>query len=178
MCEISFLCLHWRHRYSISFSVFQKCRQANSAAAPLILYLERSRFHSMPKSVPCFKCFIFVLALLLLELSLVSAALPSAVFLIYVVMHHIPTCISPKEQKFWGTSSPHLYDFRIPSFYQLRFLSNDLISNTFNAAGLVLLEIIYPASRNSNAICEIQAGCLSSAVVSAIFFTIQFMISH
>lgn len=62
--------LHWRQR--LSQQVFQSPLKPNSAIAPLILYLECSDFHSMLKSVP----FLF-----LLELSFVSTALPSVVFL-------------------------------------------------------------------------------------------------
>lgn len=55
-----------------SQQAFQSPPKPNSATAPLIPYLERADFHSMLKSVS----FLF-----LLQISFVSAALPSVVFL-------------------------------------------------------------------------------------------------
>lgn len=52
----------------------------------------------MLKSVPCFKCFIFVLALLLLQLSLVSAALPSAAILVTLQSTTTPLVFFPSKK--------------------------------------------------------------------------------
>lgn len=61
-----------------SQQAFQSTSKPNSATAPLIPYLECSDFHSMLKSVSFF---------FLLELRLVSAALPSLVFLDLLLPH-------------------------------------------------------------------------------------------
>lgn len=115
--------LHWRYRFSttVSESFKTKLCHSISSAIPWVLRLP---LHST-------ECSIFVPV----RLSFLSAALPSVVFL-GMSSPHSHLFFPPKQQTFWDPLSPHLYDFHMPSFYQLRFLSNDL---TPNAAGLSLI---------------------------------------
>lgn len=150
--------LHWRHRFSTSISESFKTKLCHSTSHAISWVLR------VPLDAK--ECFIFVLARTKLF------KLPSVVFL--GVITSFPLDFSPPNNKNFENVCLLICTTSIsPVFINSAFCQMTLLLIHWMLLDCPhLLEIIYPTSQNSNATCEIQAGCLSSAIFLTIFFTI------